>query len=333
MKRYILITMLFSTIFGAVAQESQEEFKPVRRVFVEEYTGTWCGNCPRGHVAMEWIAKDYGDRQISVSYHVDDALDVGGSYFYGVNAVPMGSVDRWSLVDPYYGTPGFPIHLGIYYDIDRALEEEAICSIDIEVEEIGDKAKVTPHIRFIKDEDHRKYQLGYVLKADSTISIYPQENYYSGVEEAMGTPLEEVAKWPKVKRGLSYHDIAIDVKGYKGIAGSLPSTIQAGVDYTPSFTIDFTDRVMSFYKSQMTIVAFVVNKSTGRILNANTYYFGDHLSSEAAVDNVDVEAEVVAREYYDLSGRRIESPGVGSGLIICRERLSDGSTRSVKLIR
>lgn len=331
MKRYLLIAMILGFGFaGAAAQEDAEPTKPVRRVFVEEYTGTWCGNCPRGYVALKWIEKDYGDRQISVSYHVDDSLDVGGAYFYGVGAVPQGSIDRWGLVDPYYGTPGFPVDLGIYYDIDRALAEEAICSIDIEVEETGDRAKVIPHIRFTKDEDHRKYQMGYVIKADSTATLYPQENYYAGVKEAEGTPLEEVANWPKVKRGLSYYDVAIDVRGFKGIEGSLPSTIQAGVDYTPSFNINLADRVMAFYKSQMTVVVFVVNKSNGRILNANTYYFGEKKEENAAVEDIVSETEVTGSEFYDLSGRRVSNPA--KGIFIRVDRLSDGSTKATKVV-
>ena len=330
MKRYLLIAMIMGFGFaGAAAQDDTEPTKPVRRVLVEEYTGTWCGNCPRGYVALKWIEKDYGDRQISVSYHVDDALDVGGAAFYGVGAVPQGSADRWGLVDPYYGTPGFGVDLGIYYDIDRALAEEAICSIDIEVEENGDRAKVIPHIRFIKDEDHRKYQMGYVIKADSTASLYPQENYYAGVKEAEGTPLEEVANWPKVKRGLSYYDVAIDVRGFKGIEGSLPATIKAGVDYTPSFNINLADRVMAFYKSQMTVVVFVVNKSNGRILNANTYYFGEKKEENAAVEDVAVEIEVTGSESYDLSGRRVSNPD--KGIFIRVDRLSDGSTKATKV--
>lgn len=331
MKKYILITAIIGFCFaGVVAQNETEPSKPVRKVLIEEFTGTWCGNCPRGYVALKWIAKDYGDRQISVSYHIDDVLDVAGASYYGIRSVPECAVDRGPLIDPYYGTPGFPVDLGIYYDIDLALEEEAICSIDIEVEEAGTLARVTPHIRFIKDVDNCKYQMGYVLKADSASShFYPQENYYAGVKETEGTPLEEVSKWPSIMRGLMYHDVAIDVTGYKGINGSLPSRIVADADYTPTFNINFGDSRLFSYKNQLSAVVFVIDKSTGRILNANSYHFGQD-QENAAVNHIASASEVTGVEYYDLSGRKISNPD--KGIFIRIERLSDGSARTEKIV-
>ena len=48
------------------------DFVPVHRALVEEYTGTWCGWCTRGLVAMRMLAETYGDDFIGVAYHNSD---------------------------------------------------------------------------------------------------------------------------------------------------------------------------------------------------------------------------------------------------------------------
>ena len=50
------------------------DFVPVHRALVEEYTGTWCGWCTRGLVAMRLLAETYGDDFIGVAYHNSDPM-------------------------------------------------------------------------------------------------------------------------------------------------------------------------------------------------------------------------------------------------------------------
>ncbi|MCH5346763.1 MAG: hypothetical protein J1E63_06610, partial [Muribaculaceae bacterium] len=45
-----------------------------RRPLVEEYTGLWCGWCPRGYVAMEDMSAAYGHEFVGLAYHNGDEM-------------------------------------------------------------------------------------------------------------------------------------------------------------------------------------------------------------------------------------------------------------------
>lgn len=53
-------------------------------------------------------------------------------------------------------------------------------------------------------------------------------------------------------------------------------------------------------------------------------------TERAAVENIEADATETAREYYDLSGRRVANPE--HGIFIERRSLSDGSVKSAKVI-
>ena len=60
-------------------------FVPEKRVFGEEATGTWCGWCPRGIVAMDYMAATYPDTWIGVAVHNSDPM-VNTVYDNGIAA-------------------------------------------------------------------------------------------------------------------------------------------------------------------------------------------------------------------------------------------------------
>lgn len=79
-------------------------FKPVMRPLMEEYTGLWCGWCPRGFIAMERLAHLYGDRFVGLAFHNGDDMQFFGSYPSNVSGLPGAVLNRTLEVDPYYGT-------------------------------------------------------------------------------------------------------------------------------------------------------------------------------------------------------------------------------------
>ena len=53
-----------------------------RRVICEEYSGFWCGFCPRGMVGMELMKEAHPDRFIAIAVHGGDALEVPSDSAY-----------------------------------------------------------------------------------------------------------------------------------------------------------------------------------------------------------------------------------------------------------
>ena len=69
----------------------------------EEATGTWCGWCPRGAVALNWMDNDYEGFWQGIAVHNGDPM-VDATYDNGIagyiSGYPSGLVDRGSVIDP-----------------------------------------------------------------------------------------------------------------------------------------------------------------------------------------------------------------------------------------
>ena len=71
----------------------------------EEATGTWCGWCPRGAVALNWMDQDYEGFWQGIAVHNGTTVPMtDASYDNGIagyiSGYPSGIVDRGSVIDP-----------------------------------------------------------------------------------------------------------------------------------------------------------------------------------------------------------------------------------------
>ena len=312
-----------------------ENFK--HRPLIEEYTGLWCQWCPRGHVAMEMIDEKYGADQVSISYHVTDAMSVTETFVVNVMGVPVGTVDRGPLIDPYYGETERE-DFAISRNIEAAMALETPVDIQVGAELIGNKVNVRTTVTAAEDIDNANYQIGYVLTCSGlSNSSWRQMNEYSsyrGKDTFKGTPLEPLTEESVYIRGMVYNNVAVDVTGMRGVSGSLPASITAGETYQHTYSFNNIDRnALIQDPNRLEVAAFVINKSTGRIVNANKYSFykAHGQDEENAVKEVIVDAEVVSTEYFDLNGTRVADPA--KGIFICRQTLSDGTVRTQKVVR
>lgn len=303
-------------------------FMPVHRPLVEEYTGLWCGFCPRGFVAMEKISEVYSGRAVSLCYHNQDGMAVTNNYPVAIDGFPSASVDRIGQIDPYYGATNDK-DLGIFDYIDNRIATVALASIDVDATLENDIVNISSSVKFIQDLPNTNYQIGYVLVANGLYNIsWTQENYYSGVGGYAGTPLEEITKWPSKVKGLTYNDVVINVSAMSGITGSLPSDIEIAKEYTNDYSINIKTNKLVQNKDNLVVAAFVIDKTTRRVVNANQT---NVINKDATgVDSIESEASVVSTVYYDLTGRQVTNPS--EGLYIKCEKLSDGSVKTSKVI-
>ena len=72
---------------------------------MEEYTGTWCGWCPRGAVGMAKMQEKYGEKFVGMVYHTDASKDpmVTTTPATEYAGAPWGVLDRTLDADPFYG--------------------------------------------------------------------------------------------------------------------------------------------------------------------------------------------------------------------------------------
>ena len=314
------------------------DFVPVHRVLVEEYTGTWCGWCTRGLVAMQLLAEAYGDDFIGVAYHNEDPMAIMNEYPSPVQGFPSAFVERYYDVDPYYGYEfdGF----GMKDLVDYLMTQLAVVDLNVKAEwadESKTELKTTVESNFVMNAPGSDYGIEVMLVEDDMYgpagSDWDQHNYYADMadEYASEPNLGQLCELPDVIEGYHFNDVLVATSGV--VDESLPESIVANTvnSYEYSFFVD--DIYNTSYepliqnKDKLHVVAIVVEKATGKVLNAAKAAVGNSAVTEIGDDN----KEVASTLYYDLTGRRVSDPG--NGIYVKVVRYTDGSQRSFKVLK
>ena len=96
-----------------------------RRVVMEEYTGLWCGFCPKGEAAVNRMSDEFGERFIAFSIHSGDVLECADYISASLmsSTFPKASLQRTlNYIDPYLGTTeGYTEICPIRHDVERLM--------------------------------------------------------------------------------------------------------------------------------------------------------------------------------------------------------------------
>lgn len=248
-------------------------FIPKHRPLMEEFTGLWCGWCPRGFLAMEEIGDVYGDAVVVACYHSGDAMEVTSQTPINISGYPSASVNRNKQVDPYYGSTN-GTNFGIFQDLNKAID--GLCEAEIEVSATlsGNTVNAEASVTFIDNFNNANYQIGYLLISNGLTSPdWVQHNYFSGDPAYFGTPLEVLTTWPADVKDLIFNDVVIDANAMFGVPASLPSNIVTENTYTNNYSFDIEDNYLVQNPDNLVVAAFVINKSTNKVVNSNKYLF------------------------------------------------------------
>ncbi|MBQ9670045.1 MAG: hypothetical protein IJV23_03405 [Prevotella sp.] len=314
---------------------------PVHRAVLEEYTGTWCGYCPRGFVGLELMNEYYPTYFIGISYHNGDPMEITEDFPSSVAGFPDAWLDRAYQTDAFCGdaTPG-------QFGIDKAWKERcnvfAPAQIEVEANWVDENIlEAKSYTTFVFDSEGSKYELSYALVADGltgTSSRWYQSNYYAG-EEGWPESMDTFCNGASKVRNLVFNDVIIARSGIAGISGSLPTDIVADVAEEHTFQFDIRDaKNLSgewIPEGQENIVynvvAMLINTETGEIVNANKAKAGSN--SWSGIGNIDNgrDASVASVTYYDMQGRKVTNPQ--NGVFIRSERLSNGKLHNVKIAK
>lgn len=327
-------------------------FMPVTRVLMEEYTGLWCGFCPRGLVAMEHLSELYPDTFVPVSYHdgcgSPENLQYLTEFPSVVNGYPMSFLNRSVVADPYYGS-AMTENFGIRDDVEQLLRRYAVADVDVELTWTDDSRTTLncrSRVRFADDIDGSQYRISYVVLADGLTSIINledmsksiflnQSNYFSSETEAPDDyPLwDMIIGQPKTLPNLTFNDIAVAYKDQQGLA-LFPDDVKGGREYVNDYTYDYASILntqgftMVTDPGKLHCVA-IITDADGRYVNCNRSEQVGTLGVES-VSADSSRADVVATEWYDLQGRKVTRPA--AGLYIRVDRLSDGTARTGKTV-
>lgn len=311
--------------------------EPKHRVLFEEYTGTWCGWCPRGFVAMEKLAKLYPDDYVCISYHNSDPMEIMYSFPSEVEGFPTAWMDRGLELDPYYGTGNS--NFGVLETLKARASQFGTADLSLKayMREDGKTIYVDGSMLFPFDDDEAKYAVEYIVIANGLTgpdgSNWDQSNYYSG-DSSYGSDMTFFSKAGEKVPGLVFNDVAILMSEVGGIENSVPEKIQNNVPVYNNYTFDLTNAVNTSGVSlvqdpdQLYVAMLLINKKDGLVANS----IKAKVVTPTVIESVNRSNGIVdSTEYYDLNGRRL--PAMQKGMNIVRYHYTDGTTRMVKIAR
>lgn len=287
-----------------------------KAVVIEEGTGTWCGWCPRGAVAMDYMIATYPADFIGIAVHNGDPMTLAAyDGAAGISGFPGANVDR-SLLGVSVSQTAFET----YYN-DR-VNMGVPANVSAVVSGTGTAVTINATANFYTPVSGANFRLAVVISEDNvtgTTSAYNQANYYSGGGQgAMGG--YEALPDPVPAAQMVYDHVGRALLGtYAGQAGSVPATITDGTvaNYTFNYTVPGTSN-----RANMHAIVMLIDNATGEIVNAKSYSIaeGAGIASVDAIgmkvypnpasDNVNVAFEA-AGDYTititDMAGRVVST--------------------------
>ena len=273
-----------------------------RTVVIEEGTGTWCGWCVRGIVAMEQMREKYPDSFIGIAAHTSvtggtDPMHLANyANYLGIDGFPGCTLDR-----TYKGLEVDPEAFEYYYQFMRAQGTYADFTL---LSAILQDGKVTGQVEasFDFDAENADMRMTYVLVEDG-VTGYTQSNYYAG--GAYGEMGGFENKPEKVK-DMVFNDVARALApSFSGTVGSIPATIKMGETYTNEVTIDVPTKVQD--RNKLTLVALLVDGPSGEIINAHKMKV-DNLD---AIESVSESKTIGDSRVFNINGQRVSTPKAG----------------------
>lgn len=310
---------------------------PKRRSVLEEYTGTWCGWCPRGFVGLELMNKLYPDDFIGVSYHNGDPMEITTKFPSDVQGFPDAWIDRYYETDAFVGDNN-----GYGFGIDKVWE--MCCSVftpaavDVESKWIDDNTlAATSYVTFPVGAEECPYQVSFLLVQDGmtgTQSNWNQSNYYSGANE-WPSEMNEFKNAGSSVSGLVYNDVLVSCSSLGGIENSMTAPIVEDVPqtYTYEFKMDEVKNTSGQNiiqdKQKLRVVVLLLDKKTGEVVNANKAQAGASSVADGICMPATADEVVSTVKYFDLQGRRVLLPS--NGMYIKNEQLANGKQRNSKV--
>lgn len=257
---------------GVTGSLSCLSFAPERKVVLEEGTGTWCGYCPQGILAIEHIEELYPDNFIAIGVHQGDAMANDYINYLGLSAFPSGFVNRGSVSYPLKEESGdytFEAEESFLSDVKKALSELTTVEIHASGEFIkadSMQIQITSNVRFAMNEENLDYRITYALLEDDVKGS--QSNYLS----TFTNPI--FGEWGKggiygssTVKNYMFQDVARGIfPSFAGTKGSIPSSVVMDENYSHTQVIEVPTKVAK--KRNLSVVAMVVNNKKGEIMNA-----------------------------------------------------------------
>lgn len=316
---------------------------PKHRPVMEEFTGTWCGNCARGWIGLEVMTRLHPDF-IALAYHSGDVMQViDQKQFLGFDtenpSYPMANIDRvYTDIDPYYGADMTPFGIEEIWKKQAEILAPASLETEAAFTPDGKDIKAKAILEFPEDtNDADKYSVEFVLVTDGLHGegqAWEQSNYLEENEKG-DYPFPEADIFfagSSSIPNMHYNDVVVATTRLRNGLIKLPAKVEAEKAFSIEGTITEVDSIknMANYpviqdSKNLRIVALLLNEK-GQIVNgAKAKVTGYETTGIRNINNNATEADVPA--IYNLQGHRLQTMQKGLNII----RTKDGKTKKVML--
>lgn len=248
-------------------------FKPSHKVVIEEGTGQWCGYCPLGILALEYIEDTIPGKVIPIAVHNSDVMTVQEyDKALGFSSFPIGLINRKTVASPTDNNYNMDGEGSFFQAINKELQtlpEAEVLITNIESE--GNILSVESNIRFMLHPETTEYALAYVIVANNYMASGGQINYLSETDlyPSFGKFGKGGEYGQRVISGMPYNDIACGI--FPSFEGKDIESLdtELGKDNFVHFDIDLTQCQNTDGSPELEVVAMLINKTTGQIVNAD----------------------------------------------------------------
>lgn len=303
---------------------------PVKRPLVEEFTGCWCGYCPRGWLGLKLMNEWHPDDFIAASYHNSDAMQICSSAAFPVEVggLPAACIDRHLMTDAYSGDNDQPMGIdAVWTRISTTEHAPANVSVTATIDVTGQTLSATSYYTFCEDQEAASYGVAYIVTADGlsgTTSDWRQTNYYAGSASDRDGYLNELTNSPG-SIFLVYDDVVIAQSHSAGgcYRNIFPAMVVMGQQVRHSCQFSLSKMVSNYGRREnlvqdidrLNVIALLIDK-TGAVVNAGKC----HVDASAVAGIESVGADLAPEHVFDLSGREIRQQHP-QGLFIRRGKL------------
>ena len=290
-----------------------------KKVVEEEYTGTWCGWCPRGMKGMELSEQIFGDDYIGIAIHYNDIMECSDYFGYirsNVAGFPYCELNRAIAPDTYFNTleTGYGLDTHITEELSK-LTPATLTVHPYWTDSNKNSIMVTTDINFqLNLEGQTPYSLAYVMTADGLYgngSNWRQSNFYSGESKyANDANLAEYYNGPKEISDIEYNHVAIAAwnMGVTQI-GKLTGSFREGEQHSETFTADLSDNDFiknnadyNLDKDNLHLIVLLFDTTTGEIVNADRANLTVY--DPASIVTVETK-EGVSDSVYSINGQKM----------------------------
>jgi len=247
---------------------------PVKRVFLEQFTGAWCGWCVDGSVVIDNLLAQYPNQLIAVKVHQGDGMEIpkvmADTLRSFVAGYPSGSIDR----KLFTGQQTVGVSRSLWSNFVRqqmALDAE----VGVEITNVKYDAatrKITADVtaNFVKSVsgDVRINMIVVEDNVTGTGATYDQKNFIANNPSFVGHPYYSK---PATITGYKHRSVVrAYVGGVWGVKGIIPGVAQTGTPYTAKFSYTLP---ASYKADNITLIGTVQKFGTAAnakiMLNAN----------------------------------------------------------------